>query len=294
MNTNDRLVTCSLFVVVIVSSGLLFGVFYVSDFFNNNSFAQKTVAPLDSSVLTANQKTVPFNSYENNEIGVSLKYPSNFLIDESKSNNTLKQISFYPVNNANLFPERYVLWIDIFVQNLNSAPSLSSPPNFTSSSTSKSNIDIGNYVNNLVNFIQHGNKDVAIIEASANKSLSGYPAYKLITRSNFNNSQIDDVEIGTIVNNKLYHLNYQTESSSYPNSLPTANKIIQSFKIILPAAAVPLSPAAAAPSNQNLNLKQSNSNSNSTMFPILNNLLSTFKIDNLTNNSTKIFKSLKN
>ncbi|MER5175639.1 MAG: hypothetical protein ABJB76_00190 [Candidatus Nitrosocosmicus sp.] len=294
MNTNDRLVTCSLFVVVIVYSGLLFGVFSVSDFFNNDSFAQKTVASLDSSILPANQKTVPFNTYENNEIGVSLKYPSNFLIDESKSNNTLKQISFYPVNDANLFPERYILWIDVFVQNLNSIPSLSSPSNFTSSSTSKSNIDIGNYVKNLVNSIQHGNKDVAIIEASANKSLSGYPAYKLITRSYFNNSQIDDVEIGTIVKNKLYHLNYQTESSNYPNSLPDANKIIQSFKIILPAAAAPLSPAAAAPSNQNLNLKQSNSNSNSTMFPILNNLLSTFKIDNLTNNSTKIFKSLKN
>ena len=254
MNTNDRLVTCSLFVVVvIVSSGLLFGVFYVSDFFNNDSFAQKTVAPLDSSVLTANQKTVPFNSYENNEIGVSLKYPSNFLIDDSKSNNSIKQISFYPVNNANfLFPERYILWIDIFVQNLNSAPSLSSPPNFTSSSTSsKSNIDIDSYVKNLVNFIQHGNKDVAIIEASANKSLSGYPAYKLITRSNFNNSQIDDVEIGTIVNNKLYHLNYQTESSSYPNSLPAANKIIQSFKIILPIAAIAHYPQQQHSSNNN-------------------------------------------
>ena len=121
-------------------------------------------------------------------------------------------------------------------------------------------MDIGNYVKNLIKSIQHGNRDVTIIEASANSSLSGHPAFKLITKRSLNNSPIDDVDIGTIVNNKLYHLNYQTESSNYLNSLPTANKIIQSFKIIAPSTAAA---ASSLPSNQNLNLKQSNSNSNS-------------------------------
>ena len=114
MNTKDSLATYSL-IAVLVSSGLLFGIFSVSDFFNINSFAQKTMSHLpDSSVLQAN-KTVHFNTYENNEIGVLLNYPSNFLIDESKSNNTTKQISFYPVNNVNFTPEQYILWMDVFV-----------------------------------------------------------------------------------------------------------------------------------------------------------------------------------
>ena len=245
MNIKNGLVSCSLLLVFLISSVLLFGILSAPNFFNNATFAQKTVAPFDSSVLRANNTTVHFNTYENNQIGVSLKYPSNFLIDESKSNNTLRQISFYPVNNVNLSFEKYILWMDIFVQTLNPAQSLSSHTSSLNSSTlpSQSNTDIGNYIKNLVNSIQQRNKDVTVIESSANKSLSGYPAYKLVTKSYFNNTPIDDVEIGTIVNNKLYSLNYQTESSNYLNSIPTANKIIQSFKIISP---VPLPASAGA------------------------------------------------
>ncbi len=216
MNIKNGLVTCSPLLIFLISSVLLFGILSAPNFFNDTTFAQKTVAPFDSSVLRANNTTVHFNTYENNQIGVSLKYPSNFLIDESKSNNTLSQISFYPVNNVNLSVEKYILWMDIFVQTLNPATqSLSSHTSSLNSSTlpSQSNIDIGNYIKNLVNSIQQRNKDVTVIESSANKSLSGYPAYKLVTKSYFNNTPIDDVEIGSIVNNKIYSLKYQTLSS---------------------------------------------------------------------------------
>ena len=95
----------------------------------------------------------------------------------------------------------------------------------------QTNFDIVAYSQNLANSIQQGNQDVTIIEGSNNTLLSGHPAYKLITKSHINNLTIDDVLISTILNNKVYSLDYQTDSSNYLDSLPTANKIIQSFKI---------------------------------------------------------------
>jgi len=81
---------------VLVSSGLLYGVLSESDIFDNNSFAQTPAPSTGGSVLSTaaakaagadTNKTVQFNRYENSDFGISLKYPSNFLIDESNSKN---------------------------------------------------------------------------------------------------------------------------------------------------------------------------------------------------------------
>ena len=50
--------------------------------------------------------------------GVSLKYPSNFLIDESNSNETVKQISFFRLMLTILeySPETFISWFDVYVQ----------------------------------------------------------------------------------------------------------------------------------------------------------------------------------
>ena len=291
--------------------------------FNNNSFAQNsaaTINPLNSAAGGGGGpaaaapggiiQPVQFNNYENNQLGVSLKYPSNFLIDESKSNNTLQQISFYPTNYANISPENQILWMDVFVQmlNPNSQQQPLSPLSNDNSSFSnpspQTNFDIVAYSQNLANSIQQGNQDVTIIEGSNNTLLSGYPAYKLITKSHINNLTIDDVLISTILNNKVYSLNYQTDSSNYLDSLPTANKIIQSFKINPQTTSVTIPMGIAAgggngnatllPSNENLNLKQPNANIPSLSIPLVENLMSSLKLNNITNNSPEMLKNLKN
>ncbi|MGN6347769.1 MAG: hypothetical protein ACTHME_08710, partial [Candidatus Nitrosocosmicus sp.] len=207
--------------------GILFAVAFSSCLFifnNNFSFAQKATTSsstdnsFDSSTTpttnttsaittasngaqnqpaaAASNKMVQFNHYENSEIGISLKYPSNFLIDESNSNNTLRQISFYPTNSAPIssFPEQYILWMDVFVQNQGNQQqhpllSLSQRLSSSLSSTSQaSNPDLASYSINLANSIQQANKDVSIIGSYPNVTLSGYPAYKLITKSFIGNT----------------------------------------------------------------------------------------------------------
>ena len=126
------------FLAILLYIGLLFSSNCISITFFDNVYSQKTdnESILNSSINSINNlqggssssqikqqqqqisKKIPLNHYENRQLGLSLKYPSNFLIDESNSNNTLRQISFYPVNLVSVNPENYIQWMDVFVQAL--------------------------------------------------------------------------------------------------------------------------------------------------------------------------------
>src|SRR6476659_5610610 len=261
------------FLAILLSVGLLFSSNCVNITLFDNVYSQKidNASSLNSSLNSINNlqdgsssssssqikqqqqqqkqqisKKIPLNHYENRQLGVSLKYPSNFLIDESNSNNTLRQISFYPVNLVSVNPENYIQWMDVFVQTLGTAQQqqqqpLSSLSNsnslspLLSANNNNNNNFLASYSLNLANNIQQGNADITIVGSSTNTTLSGYPAYKLITTSYIGNSAITDVLISTIVNNTIYSIDYQIPSSSsssssnYANSLSDASKIIQSF-----------------------------------------------------------------
>jgi len=329
------------FLAILLSVGLLFSSNCVNITLFDNVFSQKidNASSLNSSLNSINNlqdgssssqikqqqqisKNIPLNHYENRQLGVSLKYPSNFLIDESNSNNTLRQISFYPVNVGSVNPENYIQWMDVFVQTLGTAQQQQQPLSSLSNSNSLSpllsannnnnNNFLASYSLNLANNIQQGNADITIVGSSTNTTLSGYPAYKLITTSYIGNSAITDVLISTIVNNTIYSIDYQIPSSSssnYANSLSDASKIIQSFKILSPVSSVsttaegmadtrqqlsssPLSASNVLSNNKNLNSNLSNSNS--ALIPLLSSLLTSLKIDDIANNSTNTVNTLKN
>ena len=328
------------FLAILLSMGLLFSSNCVSITFFGNVYSQKTdnESSLNSSINSISNlqdgssssqikqqhqqqisKKIPLNHYENRQLGVSLKYPSNFLIDESNSNNTLRQISFYPVNLVSVNPENYIQWMDVFVQALGIVQQqiqqpLSSLSNSTSLSpflSANNNNFLASYSLNLANNIQQGNADITIVGSSTNTTLSGYPAYKLITTSYIGNSAITDVLISTIVNNTIYSIDYQIPSSSsnYANSLSDASKIIQSFKILSPVSSESttaegmaetrqqLSSSSSSASNvisNNKNLNSNLSNSNSALIPLLSSLLTSLKIDDIANNSTNTVNTLKN
>ena len=329
------------FLAILLSMGLLFSSNCVSITFFGNVNSQKTdkESGLNSSINSISNlqdgssssqikqqhqqqisKKIPLNHYENRQLGVSLKYPSNFLIDESNSNNTLRQISFYPVNLVSVNPENYIQWMDVFVQALGTVQQQQQPLSSLSNSTSLSpflsannNNFLASYSLNLANNIQQGNADITIVGSSTNTTLSGYPAYKLITTSYNGNSAITDVLISTIVNNTIYSIDYQIPSSStttnYANSLSDASKIIQSFKILSPVSSVSttaegmadtrqqLSSSSLSASNvlsNNKNLNSNLSNSNSALIPLLSSLLTSLKIDDIANNSTNTVNTLKN
>ena len=219
---NVIIFSSSLFVLTFVVS--LFGAVFNTNMLNGNNnnsilvFGQESVASLANSVSSSNNSII-FNNYENSEVGVSMKYPSNFLIDESNSNDTVKQVSFFPAyDDSGLSPETFISWFDVYVQTFY-PPIFYSPDNLSS------------YLEDRTNAVQEDDQDVTIVEASTDSLLAGHPAYKLVTRSYSGNETIDTIEYGMIVNDKLYSVIYEVNTSDFQKSLPIANKMIYSFNI---------------------------------------------------------------
>lgn len=236
------------------------------------AYAQSAVATLANSASGTND-TLVFNTYENSGMGISIKYPSSFLIDESNSNETVKQVSFFPAyDDSTQYPQTYISWFNVYVEDLY-------PPIYDSGNQ----INISSYLESQANSIQEQDADVTIVETSTDSMLSGIPAYKLVTRSYSGNTSIDDIEIGTLVGNKLYILNYEVNTNDVQNSLPIANKMIYSFKI-----------------NSLNNLadsitKLANSSSIAKIkeeVPFLANLFSSLNIKNITNSPYSLLNSL--
>ena len=277
MNKSKNVIifSSSLFVLTFVVS--LFGAMFNTNMLignNNNSnlvFAQESVATLANSVSDSNNSII-FNNYENSEVGVSIKYPSNFLIDESNSNETVKQISFFPAydDDSGLSPETFISWFDVYVQTFY-------PPIFYSPD------NISSYLEDRTNAVQEEDQDVTIIEASTDSLLAGHPAYKLVTRSYSGNETIDSVEYGIIVDNKLYSLSYEVNSSDYQNSLPIVNKMIYSFNI--------------DSDDLSKSLKLLTNSTGLAMvkekIPILGGILSSLNLSNYTDNSSALFNASK-
>ena len=274
MNKNKNVIifASSLFVLTFVIS--LFGAMLNTNMSNGNNnpnlvFAQESVATLTNSVSDSNNSII-FNNYENSEIGVSLKYPSSFLIDESNSNETVKQISFFPAydDDSGLSPETFISWFDVYVQTFY-------PPIFYSPD------NVSSYLEDRTNAVQQEDQDVTIIDTSTDALLAGHPAYKLVTRSYSGNETIDTIEYGVIVDNKLYSLSYEVNTSDYQNSLPIANKMIYSFNI--------------ESDNLSKSLKLLTNSTGLAMLkdkvPMLQGILSSLNSSNYVDNSSKLFNT---
>ncbi|HEX7207577.1 MAG TPA: PsbP-related protein [Nitrososphaeraceae archaeon] len=277
MNKSKHVIIFSSSIFVLTFAFSLFGAMFNTNMLignnnNNNSnlvFAQESVATLANSVSDSNN-TIIFNNYENSEVGVSIKYPSNFLIDESNSNETVKQISFFPAydDDSGLSPETFISWFDVYVQTFY-PPIFYSPDNLSS------------YLEDRTNAIQQEDQDVTIIDTSTDALLAGHPAYKLVTRSYSGNETIDTIEYGVIVDNKLYSLSYEVNTSDYQNSLPIANKMIYSFNI--------------DSDNLSKSLKLLTNSTGLAMLkdkvPMLQGILSSLNSNNVGDNSSKLFNS---
>ncbi len=277
MNKSKHVIIFSSSIFVLTFAFSLFGAMFNTNMLignnnNNNSnlvFAQESVATLANSVSDSNN-TIIFNNYENSEVGVSIKYPSNFLIDESNSNETVKQISFFPAydDDSGLSPETFISWFDVYVQTFY-PPIFYSPDNLSS------------YLEDRTNAVQQEDQDVTIIESSTDSLLAGHPAYKLVTRSYSGNETIDTIEYGVIVDNKLYSLSYEVNTSDYQNSLPIANKMIYSFNI--------------DSDNLSKSLKLLTNSTGLAMLkdkvPMLQGILSSLNSSNFVDNSSKLFNT---
>jgi hypothetical protein len=75
-----------------------------------------------------------------------------------------------------------------------------------------------------------------LLNSSTARTMGGYPAYSLMYRNEgFNEDRSTyiqtNMELGTLVDNRLYEIRFSSDAKDFDTYLPVAQKIIQSFEI---------------------------------------------------------------
>jgi hypothetical protein len=164
-----------------------------------------------------NDGNISFFTYENPIYGVSIEYPSAWTYqepqEESSANTTIFSI------------------VDI-------APPISEDPNVATNfqmgiENLQSPISLDQYVRTVINSYR-GNLNFSLISVDLNSTLSGRPAYQIIfTDVTEDGIERKSIERGAVdeVNNRVYYVAFNTETSMYEKFLPIVHTMMNSLKL---------------------------------------------------------------
>jgi tetratricopeptide (TPR) repeat protein len=175
------------------------------------------------SELEQAQTTNDFKLYQNSNYKLSIQFPSDWTINEinwKPSDYVTHVVSFLsPLeDSSDLFYENLLIGI----HNLN-----------------YNNANLREFLNKITSSLIAGWKNLKIIDSNTGSNLAGNPAYKLeatYTQTQGNENEYDDIdvkmmEIGTIVDNKVYYVHYSAEPEKYDRYLPVIQKMVKSLTL---------------------------------------------------------------
>ena len=165
-----------------------------------------TPVPAPSGINSNNLK---FTVYDNATSGIRIKYPQNWAVNQGESVNSFFDIAvkFYPYSNPD----------SDFTVGIQRLPA---------------EITINNYAMNTVNTYKKQINDFQRTSLQTNRTLSGNPAYEIsgtFTDDKQTKRQLFDV--GTLLNQKAYILQFDAKQSEFRNYLPVITNMINSFQI---------------------------------------------------------------
>jgi PsbP len=174
-----------------------------------------------SPIRTANAQTSNIGSstlllpYQNPAYGISIKYPFDWSKEDggqTKAGNlSAFSVAFYsppPLKSA---------FLKVIELNSTQAVNATVPQLLTEAISRDMNIT----------------KGFQVVQASTNSSLAGKPAYILVSTAEIiNNIRYQTMEVGTLSGNSKYTIIYEALASNYLKYLPTAQKMIDSFKLL--------------------------------------------------------------
>jgi hypothetical protein len=161
--------------------------------------------------------TTSLSTYENGNYGIRIHYPSDWSVQESKSSGELINIATFLSPTGNPYPTAAVA---IYMDRLhNSATNLNNYAHF---------VAFTDYENRPSDF--HAFR---LLELNTNSSiLAGKPAYTLIGIYELHSSGLQKLmEVGTIIGDKAYSVQYIADAPKYSDYLPTVKKMIESMVI---------------------------------------------------------------
>ena len=85
--------------------------------------------------------------------------------------------------------------------------------------------------NNLNTYNQIYYTDFNLINANLNSSISNNPAYELTFTDKLGKKTMKTMQLGSIIGNKIFIIQYYTEIDKFPLNLPIVNTMIKSLHI---------------------------------------------------------------
>lgn len=170
-----------------------------------------------SNLSNNNDSNISFLTYENPIYGISIEYPSAWTYqepeEESSANTTIFSI------------------VDI-------SPPISENPNVATNfqmgiENLQSPSSLDQYARTVINSYR-GNLNFSLISVDLNSTLSGRPAYQIIfTDVTEDGIERKSIERGTVdeVNNRVYYVAFNTETSMYEKFLPIVRTMMNSLKL---------------------------------------------------------------
>ena len=155
-------------------------------------------------------------TYQNSSYGIKIQYPANWTKDEGDFDpnddvTDIVEFSSPSENTSDSEPET----LGISIEEL-----------------TDENRTLDEYANSLITDYKKTLTGFNLVESDTNNSmLSGRPAYKLVYTDREDDTNYKTMEIGTIIGDKVYYIEYIAEEERYTNYLPTIQMMINSFEI---------------------------------------------------------------
>ena len=94
------------------------------------------------------------------------------------------------------------------------------------------NMTLDEYATSLITDYNKTLTDFNLIESNTNITLGGNnPAYGLVYTDRENDTNYKTMEIGTIIGDRIYYVEYIAEEKKFSNYLPTIQRMINSLEI---------------------------------------------------------------
>jgi hypothetical protein len=175
-------------------------------YWSNNSSSSTTTT---SDILT----------YQNSSYGIEIQYPPNWTKDEGDfdpNDDITDVVEFTSPFESSL--DSYSETLGISIEEL-----------------TDQNMTLEEYASSLITDYNETLTNFNLIESNTNSTLAGKPAYKLVytetLEDEVDSTNLKSMEIGTIIGDRLYFIEYIAEEEKYSNYLPTVEMMINSLEI---------------------------------------------------------------
>jgi hypothetical protein len=156
-------------------------------------------------------------SFENNSYGIKIQYPVNWTKDEEDLDPT------DPITNIVTFSSPFDSRLDQYSENFG----------ISIENLTDTNMTLEEYADSLIANYNETLTDFKLIESNTNSTVAGSnPAYRLVYSDREDDTNYKTMEVGTIVGDKVYFIEYIAEEENYSDYLPIVYTMADSLEII--------------------------------------------------------------